>query len=204
MNRSRLRYILIFALMSAACNARSDESPGATGETQAAPGSAAADPSVIHHPEPPARPQQKTDSLQLEGVWERISAQLVQPTSSIPFSTYVPQDMVFEMAASGEGEGFYFFTNFGGRKNEHAFMLVFLLPAGSTGADATRLGTAFLASRADEGVVTRVQQGNYQNRHFYIAYVYPAEFADGMAPRTHYIRSQWIWLNDGQSLSATL
>ena len=27
---------------------------------------------------------------------------------------------------------------------------------------------------------------------------------DGMGPRTHYIRSQWIWHNDGQSLEATL
>ena len=30
------------------------------------------------------------------------------------------------------------------------------------------------------------------------------EFGDGMGPRTHYIRKEWVWLNDGKSLESTL
>ncbi len=205
---SLLKYALILGLLTPACNAR--EESAARGETQpaaptqAAPGSAAADPSVVHHPEPPARPAQKPDSIQLEGNWERFSARLVQPTTSIPYSTYLPPDMVFEQASADEGEGHYFYANFGGRRNDAAFMLVFILPQGSSASDAQRLAAAFVASRSAGGSVARTQLGSYQDRHFYVAYTYPPEFGDGMGPRTHYVRSQWVWLNDGQSLEATL
>ena len=208
MIRSLLKYPLILGVLVAACNDRDEaaareeaEPPGAT---QAAPGSAAADPSVVHHPEPPPRPAQKQDSIQLEGNWQRVTVELVQPTASVPYSTYVPQDMVFEQASADEGEGHYFYANFGGRRNDRAFMLVFVLPQGGTAADAQRLAAAFVASRSGGGSVARTQLGSYRDRHFYVAYAYPQEYGDGMGPRTHYIRSQWVWLNDGQSLEATL
>lgn len=211
MNRSLLRITVIFAVVVAACNAR-DESASQAGPqaepentaTQAAPGSAAADPSVVHHPEPPPRPQQKTDSMQVEGMWERFTARLVAPTTDVPFSTYVPQRMQFDQQASGEGEGFYFYAAFSGQRNPNAFMLVFLLPQGADETQARTLANAFRASRSGARQATRVQLGEYSGRHFYVAYTYPAEFGDGMGPRTHYIREQWVWHNDGKSLNATL
>ena len=205
MSRPLLKFATIFALALPACNAR-EEAPAQadTGNTQAAPGSATGDPSVVHHPEPPPRPESRRDSISIEGSFHPITARLVQPQSSVPFSTYVPEDMVFEQKSSGEGDGYFFFAGFDGKKNDNAFMLVFLLPAGSSEADARALGNAFVASRKGTRNVATVSYGNYNDRQFYVARAYPAEFGDGMGPRTHYIRSNWIWLNDGRSLEATL
>lgn len=208
MSWSLFKYAIIFALALPACNARPEEgksqaSPG-EGTTQAAPGSETGDPAVVHHPEPPARPEQKTDSIQIEGDWTKFTARLVKPTMDVPFSTYLPLGMAFEQNSSGEGAGFYFYTAFDGKKNENAFMLVFMLPQGATAADARKLADAFVSSRKSARQVARVELGNYQGRPFYVARTYPAEFGDGMGPRTHYIRQQWIWLNDGKSLESTL
>jgi hypothetical protein len=205
MTRSILKLTIIFACTLSSCNARED-APGQsrTDETQAAPGSATGDPAVVHHPEPPARPDTKRDSIQLEGTWEPITATLVKPQASLPFSTYVPDDMAFEQNSADEGEGYYFFAEFGGQKNENAFMLVFILPQGSSAADAQSLGSAFIASRSGAGRIANVRYGEYNGRFFYVAHAYPAEFGDGMGPRTHFIRTNWVWLNDGRSLESTL
>ena len=205
MTLSFLKLTVIFACAVSACNARED-APGQsrTDETQAAPGSASGDPGVVHHPEPPPRPETKQDSIQLEGTWKTVTANLIQPQASIPFSTYVPDDMAFEQSSSGEGEGYYFYAEFGGQRNESAFMLVFLLPKGGTAAEARSLGNAFIASRSGNGRIANVRYGEYNGRSFYVAHAYPAEFGDGMGPRAHYIRTNWVWLNDGRSLESTL
>jgi predicted small secreted protein len=207
MNESLMKLVLIFAVTLGACNTAEESAEGQsvseTG-TQAAPGSATGDPSVVHHPEPPARPEQKQDSIQIEGNWEKLTATLVNPTTDLRFSTYVPKDMAFEQAASGEGEGFYFYANFAGKRNDNSFMLVFVLPNGATQNDAQRFADAFTASRRQAAPSTRVQLGQYQNRWFYVAYTYPPEYGDGMGPRTHFIRKEWVWQNDGKSLESTL
>jgi hypothetical protein len=209
MQKSLMRVAFIFVATLAACNSQSEmaeeqgQSVSAT-ETQAAPGSVAGDPSVAHHPEPPARPAEKQDSMQMEGSWQRFSATLVQPTTDLPFSTYVPKDMIFEPASSGEGEGFFFYTNFSGRRNDNAFLLVFLLPRGSTRDHAQKLADAFAASRANDSQIARTQIGEYQGRFFYVAQTYPREYSEGFGPRAGFIRKQWIWLADGKSLDATL
>lgn len=209
MLRPSLKYMLIFAAFLVACNteASEEQSEGqarSETETQAAPGSATGDPSVVHHPEPPARPDSKRDSIQIEGNHEGFTASLVKPTTDLAFSTYLPKDMIFESSSSGEGEGFFFYTNFAGRRNDNAFMLVFILPQGSSQADAQRLADAFVSSRKKSTQVARVRLGSVQNRQFYVADTYPAEYGDGFGPRAAYIHKQWIWLNDGSSLEATL
>ena len=195
MNQSLSRCAVILLLPLCACNAEPQRAA-----TQAAPGSAVGDPAIVHHPQPPARPAQKIDSLQIEGTYERFTARLVQPNSSMPFSTYLPKDMVFEPASSGEGEGFYFYTNFAGRRNENAFMLVFLLPPGTGETEARQLAHAFTTSRSKSGQVTNIAVHNRDDRFFYVAHAYPPEYGDGFAPRAHYIRKQWVWLNDGSGL----
>ena len=210
MNRSLLRITVIFAVALAACNAREESTPQTeqpqpeSPNTQPGPGGQAGDPPVAHHPEPPARPQEKTDSIQVEGMWEPMRARLVSPTTSLPFSTYVPERMQFDQQASGEGEGFYFYASFDGKRNPNAFMLVFLLPQGADAAQARTLANAFRASRSGARQSTGAQLGEYNGRHFYVGYTYPAEYGDGMGPRMHYIRENWVWHNDGKSLHATL
>jgi hypothetical protein len=209
MNRSLAKVVLcIVAIGTAACNAASENADGqAQSQTdqQVAPGGAAGDPAVVHHPDVPARPTEKTDSIQGEGVFQKFTARLVEPNSDLRFSTYVPADMIFEQASAGEGEGFFFYSNFAGKRNDNAFVLLFVLPDGATEADAQKLANAFVISRKQlPSQVAHTRLGSHDGRHFYWAETYPGEFGDGMGPRSAYIRRQWIWLNDGKSLESTL
>lgn len=139
----------------------------------------------------------------MEGRYERFTAQLVKPVSSVGFSTYLPKDMIFENSAADEGEGFFFYANFAGRRNENAFMLVFILPQGSQRSDAERIAEAFKSSRAPLGMNVDVTVGEHDDRVYYVAHQYPAEYAEGFLPRALYIRDRWVWLNDGQGLLST-
>jgi hypothetical protein len=208
MKTSLVRFMTIVAITLGGCNSEPAEEPGqsqSATETQAAPGGAAGDPAVAHHPEGPARPPEKQDSMQMEGTWERFTATLIQPNTSLPFSTYVPKDMIFEQASSGEGEGYHFYTNFAGKRNDNAFVMLFLLPPGATREQAQRIADAFVASRTqNKEQIARAQLGTHQDRFFYWAETYPREYSEGVGPRSAYIRRQWIWLGDGKSLEATL
>jgi hypothetical protein len=208
MKTSLVEFATIVAIALAACNSDASTNRGqaqSETETQAAPGGAAGDPAVAHHPEAPARPAEKQDSMQMEGMWERFTATLVQPNTSLAFSTYAPKDMIFEAASSGEGEGYHFYTNFAGKRNDNAFAMLFLLPPGATREQAQRIADAFVASRQQsKGQIARAQLGTHQDRFFYWAETYPREYSEGVGPRSAYIRGQWIWLGDGMSLEATL
>ena len=209
MQKSLMRFAFILVAASLACNSQAEiaeeqgQSVSQTG-TQAAPGSVSGEPSVEHHPAPPDRPAEKQDSFQVEGSWQKFSATLVQPNTDLPFSTYVPKDMVFEPSSSGEGEGFFFYTNFAGKRNDNAFMLVFVLPRAASRQDAERMAAAFTASRANASNAARAIVGEQQERFFYVAQTYPREYGDGFGPRASFIGKQWVWLADGKSLEATL
>lgn len=202
-----LRCVPIFALLVAACNGggqTASQNGDVATESQAAPGSPADDPSAIDPPQPPARPQEKQDSFRLEGTWEQTRARLVQPTASLPFSTYVPEGLEFEQVSSGEGEGFYFYAAFGGQRNPEAYMLVFVLPEGATEAQAREKADAFVAGNRSPQLLSGARLGSHNGRHFYVAHRYPGDFGDGMGSRTAYIKSQWVWLDDGTTLDASL
>lgn len=224
MKSSLLRLLLILTVLAASCNA-----PEQSAQTQAAPGSADADPSVVHHPEPPPRPAEKADSIQLEGTYQRFNARLVQSDAPPRFSTYIPNDMLYEPSSSGEGDGHYFYTNFAGRKNEQAYMLIFVYPQGTDESAARRRVTSLIAGldtirgrtmtdtsfqssifeRAyffRRGGITyfgRVALARYNDRFIHLEIQYPQEYGDGFGPRADYIRRQWVWLDDGQGLGLT-
>lgn len=199
MDKSLSKFALILLAALAACNVEKQE----PANTQAAPGSATGDPAIVHHPEPPARPASKPDSILMEGTYLRFTARLVQPISSVEFSTYLPHDMIFENSASAEGEGFFFYTNFAGKRNDNAFLLVFILPRGSQRSDADRIAETFESSRAALGMNVDVKVGQHGDRFYYVAQQYPAEYAEGFLPRSLYIRDRWVWLDDGQGLLST-
>ena len=213
MRQSLSKVGLILLALLAACNAEPDrQSEPST--TQDAPGSATGDPAVVHHPEPPARPAEHLDSVQVEGTWERFTAKLVQPAAEPPFSAYVPPDMIFEQASSGEGDGYYFFTNFAGKRNDNAFVLVFVYPAGTSEPEAQRRVQAFMASRkakSSEGSRFTFEQNGVMyaggielkqqdGRFYHVADQYPREYGDGFGPRAAFIKRNWVWLKSGDSL----
>jgi hypothetical protein len=225
MKSSLFRFLLILPMIVAACNQPEQE----TSQTQAAPGSATGDPAIVHHPEPPPRPAEKTDSIQLEGTYQRITARLVQSDAPPRFSTYVPEDMLYEPSSSGEGNAHYFYTNFAGRKNERAYMLIFIYSEGTNEAVArrsvdsliARLDTipgrtltdtsfqnslferAYFFPRDGMTYFGRIALARYNDRFIHLVIQYPQEYGDGFGPRAHYIRRQWVWLDDGQGLGFT-
>lgn len=154
-------------------------------------------------------PEQKMDSIQIEGSSQPLTLKVVQPPASLPFVTYVPSDMLFEHVAADEGEGFTFYTNFGGRKNENAYLLMFIYPEGTKQVDAVRLVKAWVASRADVAA-SQIEQFRYEkdgtrfvagidlrmhgNRYYYIAKQYPEEYSEGFNPRAQRILDEWKWL----------
>lgn len=188
------RWLPLFALMVAACSngqetATQDE--GRATEAQAVPAIPADDRSGTDQPQTPARPQEKQDFLRIEGTQETIRAYLVQPDASLPFYTYVPEGLEFEQVSSDEGEGFFFFAAFDGRRNPEAFVLVFVLPEGASEAQAREKADAFIASHRGPRLLSGARLGSHGGRHFYVAYRYPGDFGDGMGSRTAYIREQW-------------
>lgn len=215
----------ILIALAAACNAPDKQEAG----TQAAPGSADADRALVHHPEPPSRPSEKQDSIPMEGMFNRITAKLVQPDAEPRFSTYLPEGMLYEPNSSDEGDGHFFFTNFAGKRNNNAYMLVFIYPVGTTEAGARRTVESFVSSRKaveraraggpryKEALLERdftfeqngvrmlgsIALGKHGNRYFHLAHQYPAEYSEGFGPRAWYIRHQWVWLDDGQGLGLT-
>ena len=226
MRHPRFRYAIIFAAGLIACNAGDDQTRG---ETQAAPGSATGDPSVIHHPEPPKQPAEKVDSLPMEGMYEKFTMKLVEGSGEPRFTTYAPPDMIYEPVASDEGQGHFFFTNFVGKRNDNAFMLVFVFPEGATEEDARRLAESFVNSRKpvqrgaearrrfSESIFERdfqfqqdggwyqgeITLAKYNDRYFYVALQYPEDYSEGIYPRINYIRKEWVWLQDGKGLGLT-
>jgi hypothetical protein len=225
MKSSLLKFLVILPTVAAACNAPDQEAA----QTQAAPGSADADPAIVHQPELPQRPIEKTDSIRLEGTYQRFTARLVQSDAPPGFSTYIPEDMLYEPGSSGGGHGHYFYTNFAGRKNELAYMLIFVYPEGTAEAAARRSVDSLIA-RLDtirgrtltntsfqnsiferayffprDGITHfgRIALARHNDRFIHLVIQYPQEYADGFGPRAAYIRSQWVWLDDGQGLGLT-
>jgi len=198
------------ALAVGGCNrAAQDESPPAADQHQQLPDSAF---SPEHRPpqEIAYAPETRLDSISIEGMTQPISLKLVQPESANPpFRAYIPPDMIFEPASSGEGDGYYFFTNFGGNRNDDAYLLVFVFPAGTTEGEAVELVKAFTASRGGpppaqfenfsfqrDGVRYNggIELRKHHDRFYYIARQYPAEYGDGFGPRASKILQYWDWL----------
>ena len=176
------------------------------------------------------RPAEKPDSMPIEGSHEKFTARLVEGMGEPRFSTYLAPQMIYEPVASDEGQGHYFFTNFAGKRNDNAFMLVFVFPEGATEADARKMVEAFVVSRKpvqrsaeagkryDESIVERdfqfqinglwhqgeVSLAKYNDRFFYLALQYPEDYSEGFFPRVNYIRKEWVWLQDGKGLGLTL
>lgn len=138
----------------------------------------------------------------------------------IPFSTYVPEDMVAQASSSGEGESIRFIANFGGQLIEDAFMNAFFFPAGTTESEAIeRAREVAGATSADPqraasfpwalevyelGGADRfgsVAVGEHAGRYFYLITSYPPEFGDGMGPRLDRILEEWRWGDTGAPLA---
>jgi hypothetical protein len=171
------------------------------------------------------RPALRTDTIRIEGMAEPIELRLVASpaTFPLPFSTYVPPDLAFEGARRGDQPELRFIAEFGGLRNESAFLEVAAYPANVTedgaferarraaGIDATPVDSMEAAfdwairgwratSRDGAGeTLTRVMLGRQEDRHFHVRIRYPSEYADGFGPRAAMVLREWRWA-DGTPL----
>ncbi len=168
------------------------------------------------------RPQTMDGTINLEGMEEPMTYTLYRTSADfgIPFSTYLPEDMVTRESSSGEGEAVRFIANFGGELNAEAFMNVYFFPAGVTEPEAlARAQEVAGTSEPDaQGSASypwalevydlaasdrsgSVAVGEHAGRYFYIFTSYPPEFGDGMGPRLARIRDEWRWSDTDSALA---
>lgn len=70
------------------------------------------------------RPAVKTDVISLEGMEDEFQFQLYDD-SNVGFTTYITKDMIAESFISEEGDSFIAYANFGGKKQEDAWIHIF-------------------------------------------------------------------------------
>jgi hypothetical protein len=89
----------------------------------------------------PERPATKRGTITLEGDAEPITLKLFDSGSAslpVPFTTYVPEDMIPEPSSSGTQKAIRFVANFGGHREEEAYMEVLFDPPDARGADLSK------------------------------------------------------------------
>jgi hypothetical protein len=167
------------------------------------------------------RPSTRTDTMMIEGEPEPFEARRVDAAL---YTTYYPADeMLLEQGASDEGEGVRFIANFGGTRNDSAFLHIFTPGDATAGPDAMRRllldQTGILRSNdwgwtAEESSAERCPWalesyaikgparsrivgfaciGEHRGRGLVVVAAYPDEYADGMGPRVASILDALEW-----------
>jgi len=143
----------------------------------------------------PRLPKEIPGTLQIEGSAQPITARFYQPAALTPFYTYVPLDLIPETRTEGGGEAHYFIANFAGHRNDDAFLVVFVLPRGSTRDQLMAAAQRFRRAHSRKGYSTTLRLHEQDGRLYYVATYYPAEYGDGFGPRAYYVLNAWRWLS---------
>jgi hypothetical protein len=199
----------------------------------------APDPPIVERPavveeaveveEPEARPEEKVVETAIEGMPAELRLVLYESPADypLPFSTYLPEDMVAVRDRTGEVDEVVMLAVFGGVRNEAAAVRVMVHRAGASQWEveevlrqvARDLGTELEASpdpaRYDwsireyrnvarryphEAAEGRMAVGRREGRYFTLAVHYPAEYGDGFEPRAGHILGEWRWESNGEGL----
>lgn len=163
----------------------------------------------------PKRPPTKTTTIKIEGEKTPVNLKLYQQDSP-RFSTYVPEDFIVETSAAGEGTSARFIANFGGTRNDQAYVHFFFpaqamnlnqirpLVTGKRGLLANnkwqvvRRNTNIPYRWVKERIFFKQRQGNQnfvgsvligenRGKAFHVITHYPAEYGDGFDPRANLI-----------------
>ena len=178
---------------------------------------------------PPPRPATKILTVSLEGAEQQMTARLFLATDaglSLPFSTYVPEDMVVSAGHDSVGEFARFVAAFGGVRNEDAHVTVFVLPVATDSATAfarfhdavnalatippqtlqaprqawTREEFRLVRSRELTTQVGWAGLAEHDDRWFFAIQMQPEEYLEGMGPRAGAIWREWRWEDTGAGL----
>lgn len=179
-------------------------------------------------PEAARLPPVKNSTLALEGDEEPITLQLFESGSAslpVSFTTYVPADMIAQPGFAGDRSAVRFVANFGGKREQRAYMEVAFYPSvtGETTAKALLAESAASESSVKEnvapdkrfawsvaeyemvpktrgGIAGVAVLGSHGDRLFEITLHYPEEFAEGFVPRAYRILAEWRWTDTNQGL----
>lgn len=159
------------------------------------------------------RPTTKTAIISIEGEKTTLILKLYAEYRNL-FTTYFPdKDFLPEGVSSGEGTGVRFITNFGGTKNNNAYVSISFLNSlqnlgqlrrfvnGKSGLIATNKwrvvsrtrNAAYpwakerIAFRQGRDITGNLYLGQQNGKVFYVITHYPVEYGDGFAPRADVI-----------------
>jgi hypothetical protein len=204
-----------------------DAGSRATGDD--APDAAVADSPAAPVAEPIDRAAERRIAIEIEGMREELRFLLYRSPGGfpLPFSTYVPADMIAETVSAGEGDAIRFVAAFGGLRNEGAAVRLIVHRPGAVEAEAVSalrelaagLGTELTEADAEESFDWSVRDfrsvavpgrpdavegtmavGWRGDRYFSLVIHHPAEYGDGFGPRARQILREWRWEDTGESL----
>ena len=174
------------------------------------------------------RPGTRQIAISIEGTQDTIEARLVRAPAdfTLRFSTYVPEDMSPALERSEAGEALRVTAEFGGVRNEQAYIEVLIHPPGTARDGALDALRAFLRAlhpdieiqeQADRyswaeaafsfrypdgggsSFIGSAALGRHGDRWFRLLRNYPGDYGDGMGPRVGVILEGWRWA-DGSRL----
>lgn len=172
----------------------------------------------------PALPPTKDVTISLEGSDEKMTFRLflAPPDWPLGFHTYYPDDWIAE--PDQKDSAVRFVTNYGGRRNDDAYLLVRLFPKGTKEADAREAARSIaeklgLSESSDEGegwaiveyesrgsadTYADVRLGEEAGVYFCVVERYPAEFGDGFGPRAHELLDvEWRWSGSDKAIGGS-
>jgi hypothetical protein len=179
----------------------------------------------------PARPEARTDTIEVEGSPQVERLTLVRSPEGFapPFTTYVPPGLRAEFLAGDSTPSVRFTAAFAGRVNPDAYLQVRVYPRGTAELFARQSVDSYLRGRdprqdnvrastrwpwaidawdfsygGDAGTpfVGSIALVRHGDRFLHVLAHYPAEYGDGMGPRVAAILREWRWEDDGTSLTA--
>lgn len=184
---------------------------------------------VAAQPQKTNRPPTRRGTIGLEGMQQKFTFKLFDSSKyslPVPFTTYVPHDMLAEINSSGEGDGVTFVANFDGKRNDNAFLEVNFFGEGVREDVARTMIVALAIVREDqkrrsdapnrfkwslvehdfmdqtgsgEWFMGTVALGKHNDRYFYVIIQYPENYEEGFVPRAYRILDEWRW-RGGQRL----
>lgn len=159
------------------------------------------------------RPATKTGTITVEGEKVPVTLKLYEQYSDL-FTTYFPEkEFIAEGLSSGEGTGVKFIANFGGSRNENAYVHIAFLNDvktldqlksfvnGKNGLIASNKWQVVnreqkvtypwakekIAFNQGKDIVGNVYLGQQSGRVFYVITQFPGEYGDGFPPRANLI-----------------
>ena len=178
-------------LLLAGCNR--DVKPVA--RTVAVDSAATQHPAALPAPKLVTLPPQKIDTVSVEGTSQQMTLRLIQPTSTMPFYTYVPPDIAVVDSTTSDGEDHFFIADFAGKRNDQAFVLLHFFPADMPREKIVAIAKAYRDSHQGKDLFSSFDLRMHNDRYYFLAQQYPHEYGDGFAPRAARILSEWQWLD---------